>query len=746
MEKRAGDRSRPKIVFELREFADLKRTFADPNTASVANLGSIRDHAGRVAGALDMAEGGGEQKAGVGTPAIFISYASQDAEAAQRICEALRAGGIEVWFDQSELRGGDAWDQSIRKQIKTCALFLPIISRGTHDRDEGYFRLEWKLAVDRSHLMTGNKAFLLPVVIDDTRDDDENVPDRFREVQWTRLPAGETPPAFVQRVQRLMLPQSSSTGRPATDAMPSSRALGEPLGASRQSKAALLGIVAVFAGTSAYLLVERPWIWKHVAGKPMTATASASAAPANAAPFAPPPHSIAVLPFMNMSGDPKQEYFSDGISEELLNALSRLNDLEVVARTSSFSFKGQNVDVSTIAHKLNVGAVLEGSVRRAGSTVRITVQLINAVDGFHMWSQTYDRQLSDVLKVQSDVANSVARELEVKLVGDESTNLEAGGTKNAQAYDSYLRGIQAYDKAYSEADYRLGLAAADEAIQLDPGYAAAYVLRATSLLRILLATDDRHTRPHLLGQMLAAAQNAVRLAPELGDAHLVLANTYALGLLDFGAADPEYERALALAPGSVLVQRSVAGFFAAVGRYAPAVTAARRAVALDPRSVRSQDTLGIILYLARRYAEAVSAFQAAKALNPDAGDASVWVLLASGHPEQARQECESYLMRHHEEAKEGGYCFALADHALGRQADAEREFGQFKSSNGDEKAYAYAQLYAQFGDKAAALEWLEKAYRLRDPSLQDITGDWLLDPIRNEPQFKTIRARMNLPP
>ena len=129
------------------------------------------------------------------THAVFLSYASQDAQAAQKICAALRAAGIEVWFDQSELRGGDAWDRSIRRQIKNCALFIPVISKSTHDRDEGYFRLEWKLAVDRSDLMSANRAFLLPVVIDGRRDDDEQVPDRFREVQWTRLPGGETPPA-----------------------------------------------------------------------------------------------------------------------------------------------------------------------------------------------------------------------------------------------------------------------------------------------------------------------------------------------------------------------------------------------------------------------------------------------------------------------------------------------------------------------------------------------------------------------
>jgi hypothetical protein len=141
--------------------------------------------------------------------AVFLSYASQDAQAALQLCEALRAAGIEVWFDQSELRGGDAWDASIRKQIKSCALFIPVISHNTHDRDEGYFRLEWKPAVDRCHLMAADKAFLLPVVIDGTRDDDERVPERFREVQWSRLPGGVGSAAFVERVRRLLSGESS---------------------------------------------------------------------------------------------------------------------------------------------------------------------------------------------------------------------------------------------------------------------------------------------------------------------------------------------------------------------------------------------------------------------------------------------------------------------------------------------------------------------------------------------------------
>jgi hypothetical protein len=224
---------------------------------------------------------------------VFLSYASQDAEAAQKICEALRAAAIEVFLDQSELRGGDAWDRQIRKQIHDCALFVPVISVHSDARHEGYFRREWKLAVDRTADMAEDVAFLLPVVIDSTADATARVPDRFREVQWTRLPGGETPPAFVERIKRLLSPELS----PLNAVSGAAPGLREPVRASRRSKPVLLAIVAVVLATLAYFVADKFWVSKHLA---------ASTA------FNPPPHSIAVLPFANMSGDKDQEYFSDG--------------------------------------------------------------------------------------------------------------------------------------------------------------------------------------------------------------------------------------------------------------------------------------------------------------------------------------------------------------------------------------------------------------------------------------------------
>jgi serine/threonine-protein kinase len=496
------------------------------------------------------------------------------------------------------------------------------------------------------------------------------------------------------------------------------------------------------------------WRLPHPATEPTRAeadslTTAPRVTPSVAAVFAPPPHSVAVLPFVNMSGDPKQEYFSDGISEELLNSLSRLNDLQVVARTSSFSFKGKDVDVATIAHQLNVGAILEGSVRRAGDTVRITAQLINAVNGFHVWSQTYDRKLTDTLKVQTEVATAVAQQLEVKLSGNETQQIELGGTKNPEAYDAYLRGLQLVSEGgdFEEGKLRAALAAFDQAIHLDPDYAWAYIGRARALNNISAASIAKPgERASVREQALKAGEQAVALAPELGEAHLEVAATRAYSL-DLAGAAPEYERALRLAPGSAFVQSSFAWFSTVLGHFDSALQAAHRAVALDPQDVRTHTGLGVTLHFARRYDEALVAFHDARLLDPGShwiGFNTVSILLASGQPERARQDCESPSTPLDEDQRH--YCLALAYHALGRQTDAERELGLLMALDGDRAAFWYVYVYALSGNKAAALQWLSRAEQLRDPRLQLLRVFSGLDPIRQEPQFKAIEARLNFPP
>ena len=401
-----------------------------------------------------------------------MSYASQDAADARRICESLRTAGIEVWLDQSELLGGDIWDQKIRRQIHDCALFIPLISANTASRHEGYFRLEWDLADQRTHMMARDRPFIVPVCLDAAPGAGTDVPESFHRVQWARLLGGEVHPDFVARIKRLLSPEPAiSTQQPAaasgSGAAPILPTLGGP---SPLRRGVPVTIAALAVAALAYLLIDKPWGSKHEATAPSTTSAttpSAPATPATAA-FTPPPHSIAVLPFVNLSGDKEQEYFSDGLTEELLNSLAEIEELQVAARTSSFSFK-EHPDIVTVAHKLNVATVLEGSVRRSANTVRVTAQLIDAVTGFHLWSRTYDRDLGDVLKLQAEIATAVATALKVTLLGDISAKIELGGTHNPAAFDAYLRGSKPLYRSVGDAEgLQSAIGAFTEAIRLDP--------------------------------------------------------------------------------------------------------------------------------------------------------------------------------------------------------------------------------------------------------------------------------------
>ena len=625
--------------------------------------------------------------------AVFLSYASQDAEAAQNLCNALRAAGIEVWFDQSELRGGDTWDSSIRKQIKNCALFIPVISRNTHARDEGYFRLEWKLAVDRSHLMTANRPFLVPVVIDDTSDQDEQVPDRFREVQWTRLLQGANTDAFVEHVHRLLsgeLSREPSGTAPVAARVSAATTIPKPVPASWRSKAALLATIAVAVLALGYLVANRFVFSKHGAG--VGAVPGSAAQSATATGFNPPPHSIAVLPFANMSGDKDQEYFSDGLTEELLNSLSEIDELQVAARTSAFSFKGTNTDIGTIARKLNVGTVLEGSVRRSAHTIRITVQLINAVTGFHLWSKTYDRDLGDVLKLQTEIATSVASALKVTLLGDVAAKVELGGTANPAAFDAYLRGAKAFSSRHEAKDLPVAIIAYTEAIRLDPHYALAFADRSIAFSAVAAQAATEAAMREGFDRAQADARQALALAPDLAQAHLASANVSELGALDFTRASEAYERALALAPGNAEVLRRSGYFAALMGHFDAGVAATRRAVVLDPLARVSHFQLGRALYAARRYEEAVAAWAEVISLDPAYKDTDVWRGLAYyglGDLQSARASCETQP-----DYWGNQYCLAVTYDSLGRHADAAAELAKMKAAVGDTAAYQYATIYA----------------------------------------------------
>ena len=668
--------------------------------------------------------------------AVFLSYASQDTEAARRLCDGLRAAGIEVWFDQSELRGGDAWDQKIRQQIYNCRLFIPVISANTERRDEGYFRREWAIAVDRTRDIVHKRAFLVPVVIDGTAERDASVPEKFHELQWVWLPNGSATPVFVDRVIRLLSP-SDPAAPAASNAVPVvTVSIWGWIKRYKVIEWTLMTALLIIAGSVL-------WVFQRSHGERLAGAVAGSPHEVTSivpTPFSPPAHSIAVLPFTNLSGDPKQEYFSDGVSEELINALSQVNTLQVTARTSSFFFKGKDVDLETIAHKLNVGAILEGSVRRDGSTVRITAELINAATGFHMWSQKYDRELRSVLALQSEIAGTVAEQLQVPLLGAAAIHLEAGGTKNPEAYDAYLRGKAIYYSTEDESGNRAALAEFDRAIALDPSFAAAYGRRAVALIGISGEVKTVAERDALREEANTAAERAVTLAPDRADVHTALWAVRARGYFDFRSA--EISRALALAPGSTLAHQCAALQASWSGHHDLALQEAREAVKLDPQSFEARMFVVDALTNARRFSEALAALQEAKAISPDSlriRPYTAYIYRLQGRDDLIEQQrlCEQ-PPRH--------LCLALVKHARGDLSGANEELAATKAEWGDSVAYVYARIYAQWGDAPLAIRSLRTAERLHDPGMVELKVDPLLDPIRNQPEFKAVELRLNFPP
>jgi TolB-like protein/Flp pilus assembly protein TadD len=496
-----------------------------------------------------------------------------------------------------------------------------------------------------------------------------------------------------------------------------------------------LAIIGLLAAIGAGLL----WHFRGDTERPAAAGTKTSV---KSVAFTPPLHSIAVLPFVNMSGDKEQEYFSEGLTEEILNSLARLDELQVAARTSSFSFQGEHPDIATVAHRLNVGAVLEGSVRRSGNTVRIATQLVNGVTGFHLWSETYDRDLKDVLKLQTEIATAVAGALKVTLLGDVAAKVEVGGTRNPAAFDAYLHGRKAYFAALNTKDLQAAVDNFTEALRLDPNYALAYAARSYAFGDFATEASGQ-LRREKFNMAHADALNAIQLAPDLAEGHAALAFFHESAALDFEQANVQYERALALAPGNSKVLGDYGYFAGLMGRTEPGVAAARRAVVLDPLNPSGHRTLGYVLLYAHRYKEALQTFADALALDPNDYVSYAWRGFAQyglGEFDNARSSCENTA-----DSWESQLCLAIVYDKLGQHSDAKNMLAKMKASRGDDWGYEYAMIYAQWGNSGKALEWLETALRVRDPGLEFLKIDPFMDPIRKEPRFQAVMRALKFP-
>jgi TolB-like protein/Flp pilus assembly protein TadD len=664
-------------------------------------------------------------KASTPTGAVFLSYASQDAEAAERICEALRAAGVEVWFDQSELRGGDAWDQSIRRQIKNCALFIPVVSRHTHERAEGYFRLEWKLAVDRSHLIMANKAFLLPVVIDDTREDDENVPDKFREVHWTRLLGGETPPPFAERVKRLLTSETSPAPyltHSGGNAVASHAATGSRL-SGRRAGVLYGAIAAALLLTLGYLGVERLNRSK---------------------PTGPAPASIAVLPLANESGEASQQYFSDGLSEDLITALSQFPGLKVIGRTSAFQFRDSKEDSRSIGAKLGVARLLEGSVRKSGEMIRVSAELIDTADGSMQWSEHYDRPYKDLFALQDEITQAVVGALRTRLqprkfAAQQSDRPPSG---NLEAYNAYLQGEYFWARG-SEDNARKVIEYYAQATALDPRYALAWSRLSRAWTRLGQDYLDGSHAQEAYAHARAAADRALALAPNLAAAHL--ARSWQLGAADFDwrGAEAEARRALELAPNDGLAKSELAIAIGILGDPEQALGLQQQALQVDPLRPPVYLWLANFLVPLNRLDEAEGAIRKAIELQPG-GDyyySSLAIIRV------LRGDTRAALLAAQKEPAVPSRDYALAL-ALQIGADRSAADGALKTlieKHGDVAAFEIAKVYALRRDPAATFMWLDRAWENRDTGIEFLLLDPFILRYKDDPRFAAFCRKVGLP-
>ena len=462
-------------------------------------------------------------------------------------------------------------------------------------------------------------------------------------------------------------------------------------------------------------------------------SAADSSAPAS---FAPPMRSVAVLPFVDMSENKDQGYFSDGLAEEVLDLLAKTPGLLVIARTSSFSFKDKSDDIPTIAKKLNVANILEGSVRKSGSRLRVTTRLIRASTAEELWYENYDRELKDVFDVQDEIAGAVAAHLKLTLAP--MSQNPARRPSSTEAYNQYLLGQQAFNRGNLDG-YRLAIEAYHRAIALDPLYVAPYAGLTSAEFFVADQTGDA------AGYQRAeeAADKAVELGPR--DAGSYGARGFIRYAIrwDWAGAQADFERAIALDPGDARFQQRYGELLATEGRTAEAIATTRKAIELDPLSHSAWQTLTTYLISTRDFAAAREASRRALEISPQSdfslNDLGTLQLL-DGRPQDA---LETFRKIDNEGFRLSSV--AMAEHTLGHAQESQQALAQLIAQHSTEAAFQIAETFAWRGEKDKAFAWLERAYQQRDGGLSDIKTDPPLAGLRSDPRYEAFLRKMNLP-
>jgi TolB-like protein len=624
---------------------------------------------------------------------LFLSYARADESFARRIAAALQHAGYVVWWD-ALIEGGAAFAQSIAEALESADAVLVLWSQTSVQSD-------W---VKDEAAQGRERHRLIPLSLDGTLP-----PLGFRQYQMIDL---------THWHGRRNSPQFASIERAIASAVGHSAGSVKGTRTSVSRRGLLIGgsaVAVAAAGGASWVAWERRLLGSSTA-----------------------PLSIAVLPFRNLSADRAQDYFADGLTEEVRTALTRISELQVLAGTSSEKAHQQADNPRAIAADLGVGYLLTGSVQRAGDTARIATDLVDGRTGFSRWSQSVDRKLTDIFAVQSDIARMVAQAMSVQVA---TAKPAPGGTTNVEAYENYLQGRALFNLAKDEPTDRAALTHLDMAIAEDPKFALAHAARSRSLAVIASEHASASELKSLYSEAVAAARRAVELAPDLAEGHLALGYAMFAGKLDIRGAWPSYQRAYRLGYGNADIVLLYALYCSRAGRPSEAKAAVERAVLLDPLNPRAFRAQGSVAYAARRYADALAPLGRALQLNPKmtfahslAGNS----LLGLGRTNDALKEFEA-----EPDAQFRLTGLAIAQNRLGDRPAAEKAFADLQSEVGDAAVYQQAEVLAQWGRVDESLQKLARAREVGDSGLTYAATDVMLDPLRRDQRFIRFVSALN---
>jgi TolB-like protein len=675
---------------------------------------------------------------------VFISYASRDAEAAQKVCSTLEAAGIACWLAPRDVRAGESYASAIVNAINSCRLLVLLLSKAAIDSPHVLREVERASSKNRPVLSVRIDVTPLPPDLE-----------YFLSAnQWLDASGGSVDqilPALIESVR------GHNTGQargPIRSSAPASTPTRWGIGAM----ALALGLALVVAGFG-YLLVDKFRVSKQGAQAPIAPALNAST-PTGDAVYE---KSIAVLPFTDMSEKKDQEYFSDGLSEELIDQLTKIPELHVPARTSSFYFKGKSEDIPTIARRLMVAHVLEGSVRKSGNHVRVTAQLVRADNGYHLWSETYDRNLDDIFKVQDDIAGAVVKALKVSLLSGDTPR--TAPTANSEAYTLYLRAVS-LSRRQASADTVQAHDYLQQALKLDPQFALGWAALAeifsddtVNWERVFARTGGTNdaagaadfpsegipanwqvSAKRVIAQAHDAAERALKFGPDLPEAHLAMARVRLYIDWDWPAAESEINKARELDPGNARVTQLAAALAITVGQLSRAIEFAQRAVVQDPLGT-ARNELAKASYRIGELQQAEAAYRQLIELYPTASAFHyryALVLLALGNSQAALDEMNGDIPPY----RQCGLPLVLD--ALGRHSDADRELAAAEAKWGPGMAYQISYVYASRNQLDQAMDWLERAYQTHDAGLISMLRDPMLKNLKRNPRFEALLREMKL--